>query len=189
MTLHYSSESSRSECLGALLRCVNISESSYGDGPKPAEKQFRALLLISFLSEWSRILKRPWWFPAVTLIQCCRMRLSFFLFWFSLSSDLFYFSFLSSNFWSISRREAGCWWDLICSRFSFLSFALARLPNMLPMMNTFAALNLFYCLFFASLFDSRECFSFLNVSSQFLYLVFHFNTKFFFSSSRFCSFS
>ena len=45
---------------------------------------------------------------------------------------------------------------------------------MLPMMNTFAALNLFYCLFFASLFDSRECFSFLNVSSQFLYFVFHF---------------
>ena len=131
-----------------------------GDGPKPAENHFRALLLIFFLSEWSRILKRPWWFPAVTLIQCCRMRLSFFLFWFSLSSDLFYFSFLSSNFWSISRREAGCWWDLICSRFSFLSFALARLHDMLPMMNTFAALNLFYCLFFASCFESRECFSF-----------------------------
>ena len=133
---------------------------SYGDGPKPAENHFRALLLIFFLSEWSRILKRPWWFPAVTLIQCCRMRLSFLLFWFSLSSDLFHFSFLSSNFWSISRREAGCWWDLICSRFSFLSFALARLHNMLPMMNTFAALNLFYCLFFASCFESRECFSF-----------------------------
>ena len=107
------------------------------------------------------------------------MRLSFLLFWFSLSSDLFYFSFLSSNFWSISRREAGCWWDLICSRFSFLSFALARLHNMLPMMNTFAALNLFYCLFFASFFDSRECFSFLNVFSQILYFVFHFNIKIF----------
>ena len=80
---------------------------SYGDGPKPAENHFRALLLIFFLSEWSRILKRPWWFPAVTLIQCCRMRLSFFLFWFSLSSDLFYFSFLSSNFWSISRQSRG----------------------------------------------------------------------------------
>jgi len=50
---------------------------------------------------------------------------------------------------------------------------------MLPMMNTFAALNLFYCLFFASFFDSRECFSFLNASSQFLYFVFHFNIKFF----------
>ena len=37
-----------------------ISESSYGDGPKPAENHFRALLLIFFLSEWSRILKRPW---------------------------------------------------------------------------------------------------------------------------------
>ena len=42
---------------------------------------------------------------------------------------------------------------------------------------------------FRFVFDSRECFSFLNVSSQFLYFVFHFNIKFFFSSSRFCSFS
>ena len=65
----------------------------------------------------------------------------------------------------VEQDDVTCWRrhvarDLICSRFSFLSFALARLHNMLPMMNTFAALNLFYCLFFASCFESRECFSF-----------------------------
>ena len=34
-----------------------------------------------------------------------------------------------------------------------------------------------------------SAFLFLNVSSQSLYFVFHFNINFFFSSSRFCSFS
>ena len=95
-------------------------------------------------------------------------------FWFSLCSDLFYFSFLSSNFWSISRREAGCWWDLICSRFSFLSFALARLHNMLPMMNTFAALNLLYCLFFASFLIPVSAFLFSMYLHSFFTLLFTF---------------
>ena len=36
--------------------------------------------------------------------------------------------------------------------------------------------------------DSRECFSFLNVSSQFLYFVFHFNINFSFLLPAFVPF-
>ena len=41
---------------------------------------------------------------------------------------------------------------------------------------------------FRFVFDSRECFSFLNVFSQFLYFVFHFNINFSFLLPAFVPF-
>ena len=86
----------------------------------------------------------------------------------ALISFISIFSLLTSNFWSFSRREAGYWWDLICSRLfsvSVLSFALARFHNMVANDEHFCRAEFTLLFIFRFVFDSRECFSFLNVSS------------------------